>query len=116
MGMGLGVAEGPEPPGMVGAIRGRSGSAVGLSFSRGNRVAVGTRVLKATGVTNIGFVGSGVDPCSRELQPIAVNNRIEEKAKHPVPNRSSNTTEDEAPLVLSAPFYYRGGCRYFVCC
>ena len=62
MGMGLGIAKGLETPGMVGAVRGRSGSAVGLSFSRGNKVAVGTRALKATGVTNIGFVGSGVDP------------------------------------------------------
>ena len=86
--MAVGVTKVPEPPGIGGEVRRRSVSAVGLSFSRGKGVGrtVGTRVLKATGVMNMGSVGSGVGPCV-VVQPIAVNNRIEEKAKHPALNR-----------------------------
>ena len=40
---------------------------------------------------SVGSVGSGVGSCSR-VQPIAVNNRIEEKAKHPALYRLINTT------------------------
>ncbi len=82
--MTAGVAKVPEPPGIVGEVRRESVSAVGLSFSRGKGVGltVGSRGWKATGVTNMGSVGSGVGSCSR-VQPIEVNSRIEENAKHP---------------------------------
>ncbi len=86
--MAVGLAKGREPPGIGGEVRRRSVSAVGLSFSRGKGVGrtVGTRVLKATGVMNMGSVGSGAGSCAR-VQPIAVNNRNDEKAKHPALNR-----------------------------
>ncbi len=86
--MAVGVTKVLEPPGIGGEVRRRSVSAVGLSFSCGKGVGrtVGTRVLKATGVMNMGSVGSGVGPCV-VVQPIAINNRIEEKAKHPALNR-----------------------------
>ena len=91
------------------------GVEVGLSSSLGNAVGstVGTRGLKATGVTSM---GSGVGSCSRVLQAIAVNNRIEEKAKQPALYRLINTTGEGAPLVLLVPVYYRCGCHYFVGC
>ena len=75
------------------------GVGVGLSSNLGNAVGstVGTRGWKATGVTS---KGSGVGSCSRVLQAIAVNNRIEEKAKHPALNRLINTTGEGTPLVL----------------
>ena len=78
----VGVANGIEVSGV--AVGQGVGVGVGLSSSRGNAVGstVGTRGWKATGVTNMGFVGSGVGSCSR-VQPIEVNSRIEENAKHP---------------------------------
>ena len=93
------------------------GVGVGLSSNLGNAVGftVGTRGWKATGVRSTGSVGSGVGSCSR-VQPIAVNNRIEEKAKHPALYRLINTTGGGVPLVLSAPVYYLCGCHYFVGC
>ncbi len=86
--MTVGVAKLTEPPGIDGEVGRGSVSAVGLSFSRGKGVGrtVGTRVLTATGVMNMGSVGSGAGSCSR-VQPIAVNDRNEEKAKHPALNR-----------------------------
>ncbi len=86
--MAVGVAKVLEPPGIGGEVRRARVSAVGLSFSCGKGVGrtVGTRVLKATGVMNMGSVGSGVDSCSR-VQPIAVNSRIEENAKQPALKR-----------------------------
>ena len=93
------------------------GVGVGLSSNLGNAVGstVGTLGWKATGVTSMGSVGSVVGCCSK-LQPIPVNNRIEEKARHPALNRLSNATEEGAPSVFSAPVYYRCRCHYFVCC
>ena len=114
-GKGMAVAVGG---GYVAKAMGQGlGVGVGFSSSRGKGVgrSVGTRGSKATGVTNMGSVGSRVGSCSR-VQPIAVNNRIEEKAKHPALNRLINTTGEGAPLVSSAPVYYWGGCHYFVDC
>jgi len=95
----IGVANGIEVSGV--AVGQGVGVGVGLSSSRGKRVgrSVGTRGSKATGVINMGSVGSGVGPCV-VVQPIAINNRIEEKAKHPALNRLINTTGEGAPLVL----------------
>ena len=87
--MTVGVAKVLEPPGIDGEVGRGSASAVGLLFSsRGKGVgrSVGTRVLKATGAMNMGSVGSGAGSCVR-VQPIAVNNRNEEKAKHTALNR-----------------------------
>ena len=85
--MTVGVAKVLEPPGIVGEVRWETVSGVGFSSSRGKGVGrtVGTRVWKATGVINMGSVGSGVSSCG-VVQPIAVSNRIEEKAKHPALN------------------------------
>ena len=95
----VGVANGIEVSGV--AVGQGVGVGVGLSSSRGKGVgrSVGTRGSKATGVTSMGSVGSGVGSGSR-VQPIAVKNRIEEEAKHPALNRLINTTGERAPLVL----------------
>ena len=104
--VGVGAAVGTDKGMAVAVGRGKGilgqgvGVGVGLSSSRGNDVGatVGTRGWKATGVMSTGSVGSGVGSCSR-VQPIAVNNRIEEKAKHPTLYRLINTTREAAPLV-----------------
>jgi hypothetical protein len=104
VGVGTGVSTGK---GMAVAVDGGCvaksmgqgvGVGVGLSSSRGNDFGstVGTRGSKATGVTSMGSGGFGVGV----LQAIAVNSRIEENARHPALNRSINTTEKGAPLVL----------------
>ena len=121
--LGVGAAVGKDKRVAVAVDGGRVAKAmgqgvgvgVGLSSNLGNNVGftVGTRGWKATGVTS---KGSGVGPCSRVLQAIAVNNRIEDKAKHPALNGLINTTGEGAPLVLLAPVYYRCGCHYFVGC
>ncbi len=123
--LGVGAAEGTGK-GMAVAVGGGCvakamgqgvGVGVGLSSNLGNAVGstVGTRGWKATGVTSMGSVGSGVGSGSK-VQPIAVNNRIEEEAKQPALNRLINTTGEGVPLVLLAPVYYRCGCHYFVGC
>ncbi len=93
------VANGIEVSGV--AVGQGVGVGVGLSSSRGKGVgrSVGTRGSKATGVTSMGSVGSCVGFCNR-VQPVTVNNRIDEKAKHPALNRLINTTGEGAPLVL----------------
>ena len=107
--LGVGAAVGKDR-GMAVAVSGGRvakamgqgvGVGVGLSSNLGNAVgsSVGTRGWKATGVTSMGTVGSGVGSGSR-VQPIAVKNRIEEEAKHPALNRLINTTGERAPLVL----------------
>jgi len=93
VGVSTGVAVG-DKVGVANGIVGQGvGVGVGLSSSLGNAVGstVGTRGWKATTVTNMASVGSGVGSCSR-VQPIAVNNRIEAKAKHPALYRLINTT------------------------
>ena len=97
-GQGMGVAVGGGR--CVAKAMGQGvGVAVGLSFNCGNGVGrtVGTRVWKATGVTNMGSGGSGVGPCST-VQPVAVNNRIDEIAKHPALNRLISTTGEGSPF------------------
>ena len=115
--MAVGVAKVLELPGIGGDVRRVWVSAVGLSFSLGKGVGrtVGTRVLKATGVMNMGSVGSGEGSCSR-VQPIAVNSKIEENAKHPALKRIKQHLGRGDSFVSSVPVYYRWGHHDFVFC
>ncbi len=74
----VGVAEVPEPGVMVDEAGRVVVTSVGLSLSLGKGVGrtVGSRVLKATGVTRIGLVAEGVGSPNRLEQPERADSRI----------------------------------------